>query len=121
MNKRHEPTDETRRIVRVLKSAGISSRATAAAIGISEPTLNRYYREDLDLAHEYCNGEVADTLFRMAKSGRHPAATFFWLKTRAGWRETHHVDMRVSSDLSKLSDDELEAARAIAAKLAEPT
>jgi hypothetical protein len=28
----------------------------------------------------------------MAISGQHPAATFFWLKTRAGWRETDRLE-----------------------------
>jgi len=30
---------------------------------------------------------VRKTLFQMATSGKHPAATMFWLKTRARWSE----------------------------------
>ena len=58
------------------------------------------------------NLTVARTLFEMATSGKHPAATFFWLKTRAGWREADRpepVRQDVGVDLSNMSDEELEA------------
>ena len=33
------------------------------------------------------NTQVAQTMFRMATSGKSPASTMFWLKCRAGWRQ----------------------------------
>jgi hypothetical protein len=45
------------------------------------------FRDELDKAAIEANAKVAQTCYQMAISGQHPAATFFWLKTRAGWRE----------------------------------
>ena len=33
---------------------------------------------------ELRNLEICETLYQLARSGRHPSATIFWLKTRAG-------------------------------------
>ena len=33
---------------------------------------------------ELRNLEIWETLYQLARSGRHPSATIFWLKTRAG-------------------------------------
>jgi hypothetical protein len=33
------------------------------------------------------NAQVAQSLYQQATSGKKTAATIFWLKTRAGWRE----------------------------------
>ena len=35
-------------------------------------------------AEELRNLEIRETLYQLARSGRHPSATIFWLKTRAG-------------------------------------
>ena len=35
-------------------------------------------------AEELRNLDVWETLYQLARSGRHPSATIFWLKTRAG-------------------------------------
>lgn len=88
----HEPTDETRLIVSNLSAFGIRQEAIAKKIGISVPTLLKNYRDELDHGLDNANAQVANTLFQMATSGQHPAATFFWLKTRAKWRETDKDD-----------------------------
>ena len=36
---------------------------------------------------------VSQTAYQMAVSGEHPAMTMFWLKTRARWKEVHHVEV----------------------------
>jgi hypothetical protein len=38
------------------------------------------------------NAEAAEVCFRMATTGTVPAATFFWLKTPAGWREVNRQE-----------------------------
>jgi hypothetical protein len=45
----------------------------------------------LDIGAAKATAAVAQTLFKMASSGQCPAATIFWMKTRAGWRETNVV------------------------------
>ena len=88
MSLAHEPTNESRAIVSNLAAFGIRQESIARQLGISKPTLEKYYREELEHGLDDANAKVANTLFSMAISGEHPAATFFWLKTRAGWRET---------------------------------
>jgi len=88
MSLAHEPTNESRAIVSNLAAFGIRQESIARQLGISKPTLEKYYREELEHGLDDANAKVANTLFSMAVSGEHPAATFFWLKTRAGWRET---------------------------------
>ena len=63
------------------------SSISHGSIGISDPTLRRAFRDELDKAGIEANAKVAEVCFKMATSGKVPAATFFWLKTRAGWRE----------------------------------
>lgn len=58
--------------------------------GISEPTLNRYFAEELALGADRANLAVAGNLFRMATSTTHPgavASAIFWMKTRARWTQ----------------------------------
>jgi hypothetical protein len=63
----------------------------AKVLGISTVTLFRYFKPELEVAKIKANSRVAETAYNMAISGKCPAATFFWLKCRAGWREKEHV------------------------------
>jgi hypothetical protein len=40
------------------------------------------------------NAQVAQSLYQQAISGKNTAATIFWLKTRAGWRESPAIEPR---------------------------
>ena len=82
------PTQEQRQLVRSFAAVGISQEAIAKQIGVRSPkTLRKHFREELDRGSTEANYKVAQTLFRMATSGEHPAATIFWMKTRNGFRE----------------------------------
>ena len=82
------PTEEQRKIVRAMSSYGIPQDDICKVVGISPKTLRLVFRDELDRAAIEATAKVAQTCYQMAISGQHPAATFFWLKTRAGWRET---------------------------------
>jgi hypothetical protein len=83
------PTDEQRRLVKSLAAYGMKHDAIARRLGIrSTKTLCKHFREELDRGDTEANAQVAQTLFQLATSGECPAASMFWLKTRAGWRET---------------------------------
>lgn len=56
-------------------------------------------REAVDRGVARANLQVAQTLYKMAISGECPAATFFWCKTRMGWREVNHLDVSVRPDI----------------------
>jgi hypothetical protein len=82
------PTNEQRGVVKSMAAVGIPHDAIAMKIGIRSPkTLRKHFRQELDLGVTEANYKVSRILFDMAASGQHPAATFFWLKCRAGWRE----------------------------------
>ena len=81
------PTPEQRKTVRAMAAFGIPQMEIANVIGVSDRTLRKVFREELDKAATEANAKVAEVCFRMATSGTVPSATFFWLKTRAGWRE----------------------------------
>lgn len=87
MPARFEATHEQRRMVRAMAAYGIPQLDIACVIGISDKTLRLAFRDELDKAGIEANAKVAEICFKMATSGKVPAATFFWLKTRAGWRE----------------------------------
>jgi len=83
----HEPTDEQRKLVRHLAILGVRHDDIAKVVGIGDAALRRHYRRELTLGMVEANGKVVETLYQMAVSGRHPAATIFWAKARCGWRE----------------------------------
>tara|TARA_E500000318_G_C3495241_1_gene186112 strand:- start:71 stop:358 length:288 start_codon:yes stop_codon:yes gene_type:complete len=63
----------------------------AKIIGVSEKTLRKHYREELELGRVKANATIGGALFNSAKEGN-TAAQIFWLKTRAGWRETNRIE-----------------------------
>src|ERR671916_3535222 len=85
----HEPTEATRRQVRALAAYGIPQDEIGKVIGISKPTLERHYREELDRGEVEANAKVAESLFRKATGdgAQSVTAAIFWLKTRARWKE----------------------------------
>ena len=93
--KEHIPTDETRKLARTLSAVGITYEDIAAKINISSDTLVKYYKQELDDGRVDANATVAKGLFEQAKNGN-VAASIFWLKTRAGWKETqvHEVTQK---------------------------
>ncbi len=91
----HQPTEAGRKQVEAMSSYGIPQDDIARVIGISKNTLEKHYREELDLAASKSNAMVAQNLFRMAteKDFKAIPAAIFWMKTRAGWRETQHHEL----------------------------
>jgi len=83
----HNPTEETRKLVRSLSAVGIRYVDIANKIDIGDDTLVKYYKKDLDNGRVDANASIGQTLFQQAKDGNTSAA-IFWLKTRAGWKET---------------------------------
>jgi hypothetical protein len=90
---RFQPTEEQRHQVRALAGYGLRQAQIASVVGVgSTATLRKHFREELTLGPLEARANVARTLFRLATSGRNPAATMFWLKTRAGWSEQGKVE-----------------------------
>ena len=85
----YTPTEEQRRMVKVMSGFGIPQPDIASQIGIDAKTLRKHFREELDRGMTEANMRVAQSLFSMATTGGSVAAAIFWMKARAGWREKH--------------------------------
>ena len=86
----HEPTPEARKQVEAMTAYGVPQEDICKVIGVSVPTLMKYYREELDTGAVKANAAVAQSLYKKATGDGKQSVTaaIFWLKTRAGWKET---------------------------------
>ena len=96
----HEPTDETRRLVEMMAGCGTPQMQIAPMVGISDETLRKYYRRELDLGLIKANAKVAEALFRQATEEGNTAAAIWWTKARMGWRERSGAEHSGSLSLS---------------------
>ena len=87
------PTDEQRRMVIAMAGYGVPHDDIALVVRCSPPTLRKWFRHELDVATIEANARVAQTLYQQATKPGNIAATIFWLKARAGWREKHAVEV----------------------------
>ncbi len=83
----HVPTDASRAEVCALTSYGITQERIAGYLGVTVPTLYKYYRAELDNSAMLANAKVARKLHSLAVDDGNVSAAIFWLKVRDGWRE----------------------------------
>ena len=88
------PTDEELVLIEKYSGLGLSIKKIAPLLNIGTSTLERcfttndYYIADaVHRGRSKAEAAVTNTAFKMAKSGKQPGMTQFWLKTRAGWKE----------------------------------
>ena len=86
----HKPDPTSRRQVEAMAGYGIPEADIATVLEIDPKTLRKHYRKELDKGHIKSTAKVAENLYRKATGdGRESViAAIFWLKTRAGWKET---------------------------------
>lgn len=91
----YKPTQKDRDQVKMLSGMGIAGADIAALIGISEPTMRKYFRNELETGYIQANAQVAQSLFKQATDKDKPnvIAAIFWMKTRAGWKEQQSADL----------------------------
>ena len=120
----YEPTEASRKTATSMLAYGIKQEDIATVLDIDPKTFRKHYGDEIAKAHVQANSRVAETAYQMATSGRHPAMTMFWLKTRLGWREVERIDINFvrerATELARelgLPEDEVieEAERIIAA------
>lgn len=103
----HEPTDETRALVRAYAADGVAQPHIAAAIGITDDTLRKYYREELDASKGEWSAKFEQSIkTRVLKDDCPPALVIFTAKTQLGWRELTPKDPD-KRNFAELSDDEI--------------
>jgi hypothetical protein len=69
---------------------------------MSDDTLKKYAKEQLQRGRAMAKAQVMQTAFKMATSGKVPAMTMFWLKTQAGWRENMPVLEEIADQSTSL-------------------
>jgi hypothetical protein len=93
----HEPSEQDRRTVETMASHGIPHDDIARVVGITRPTLLKWYQYELDTGHIKANSMVAQSLYQKALGNGAGSVTacIFWLKVRAGWVEPQAWDAPV--------------------------
>ena len=96
----HKPDPSVRRQVEAMAGYGVPEADIAGVVGISPKTLRKHYRSELDHGHVKANAKVAENLYRKATGDGREAviAAIFWLKTRAGWKETSVQELAAKDD-----------------------
>jgi hypothetical protein len=86
----HQPDAFHQRQVEAMAGYGVPEADIAKVLKIDPKTLRRHYREQLDTGHIKANSRIAESLYRkaMGDGPQSVTAAIFWLKTRAGWKET---------------------------------
>lgn len=102
----HEPDKASRDKVESMAALGIPQEDIARVIGICHQTLRKHYRDELDNATTKANTQIGGALFRKALSGD-TASLIFWMKTRAGWKETNVTETRQLPDALTPTDEEI--------------
>jgi hypothetical protein len=102
----HVPTEDSRKLVRTLAAVGIRHEDIGAKLEINTDTLVKYYRKELDDGRIDANAAVGKTLYEQARAGNTSAA-IFWLKTRAGWKETQVNEVTGADGVPLLSGIEV--------------
>ena len=87
--------EEHSRMVHRLSGIGITHEQICDIVGISKPTLYKYYNEELRLGKAEATEMVASNLFKVAcgKDKNSLTAMIFWLKTQAKWKETDVLEV----------------------------
>ena len=93
-----EPTDEQRKQVEAMSGYGVPQDDIATVLDIDPKTLRLHFRRELDLGSVRATAKVGESLYKQATGGN-VAAAIFWMKARAGWRETqvHEINNRALS------------------------
>lgn len=85
-------TAEDRVKVERMAAIGMRDEDIAMVLGVGEATVQRRLGPELKRGRAKATMAVMGTAYNLATSGRCPAATFFWLKCRAGWREVQRIE-----------------------------
>ena len=93
-----------------MSAYGVPEKDIARVLGIDPKTLRKHYRDELDTGSIKANSRIAESLYRkaMGDGPQSVTAAIFWLKTRAGWKETMVQEHTVISP-DPLSPSEWEA------------
>ena len=75
-----------------MTAGGIEQAHIAAVLGISPPTLRKWYKKEIAVGAHEANAKVIGALLTNATTGKNVIAQIFWAKTRLGWKEVQTVE-----------------------------
>ena len=87
-----DPGIEQARQVESMTALGMSPLDISAVLRIEPKLLQKYYKYELETAGSRINNAVAKVALQQALGGNSDMAKF-WLKTRAGWKETKVTEL----------------------------
>jgi hypothetical protein len=116
------PNEETLKTVESLAAQGLTQEQIASCLGICVDTLIEKKKEYSEFSDSIKRGQskgiaaISNSLFQSAKSGN-TTAQLFYLKCRAGWKETNAMELtgkdgnpiEIDIDVTKLSEEQLRA------------
>lgn len=91
-------TAEQKRQIETMAGYGMTLQQISSIIGVHYNTILNIQKRDPDVAELLKRGRakavaaVSQTAFQLAKTGKNPTMTMFWLKTQAKWREIHPAE-----------------------------
>jgi hypothetical protein len=88
----HEPTDNLRKQAEEAAGLGLPQDQIAALMGISHPTLRKYYETELAIGKAKASASIANTLFNKAQNGD-TTALIWWTKAQMRWSETQKQEI----------------------------
>lgn len=92
----HVPTDETRRQVSLCMSMGLTQQQIGLILGITDDTIRKHYRKELEVGKQSMSMNVANNLYNIATDPDHKnaaTAAIFWMKAQGGWHETVRTEL----------------------------
>jgi hypothetical protein len=78
-------------MVKTMAGFGTPQADIALVMDMAPQTLRKHFRQELKWGAIEADMQVKNAMFKMASSGKYPAASMFWLKTRCQWREQHNA------------------------------
>ena len=107
-------TEKDYKKIETLAGYGLTMDQIAGVFSMSKDTLERRAKK-VDMLHAAIEegrakaaARVTQSAYQMAVSGKVPAMTMFWLKTRCRWKEKHVIEAeithKVQADKEEIKD-----------------
>lgn len=107
---KHPLTEKDLQKISALYGYGLTLVEIADVFGISEATFHRYMdeipgvRESLKLGKANAKASISQTAYKLAVEGKTPEMTKFWLRCKAGWKETQVVEHAGTIDINTYAE-----------------